>query len=137
MQGAWSGEGERVQTASGHTTRIETHTVATLQGDKLLSHNEITETDMSAQSRTYERDYWVRADAAHAGFYELGVDDKVTSQGRFDGGILEVEQKLGGDGDGELVIRSRTQFDAQGSLYEEHLWYGERELSRTRIRYHR
>ena len=137
MLGTWVGEGERVQNVSGHHIRIQTHTAATMQGDKLFSHNEITETDQSAQTKTYVRDYWVRPNSAQAGLYDFGADDKVTSQGHFDGGILEVEQTLGGAGANAFVIRSRTQFDAQGSLYEEHTWYGNRELSQSRIRYHR
>ncbi len=136
MAGTWKGEGERVQSISGRHIRIQTHTVATMQGDKLLSHNEITETDPTTQqSKTYGRDYWIRPNASRPGAYDFGVQADVTSQGRFDGGILEVEQNLGGDP--AYVVRSRTQFDAQGSTYEETDWSGDRQLSRTRIRYSR
>ena len=135
MVGVWSGEGERVQLVSGHHIRIQTHTAATQQGDQVFSHNEITETDASAQVKIYVRDYWIRPSPGQAGAYELGADQQVTSRGHFDGGVFEVEQNLGGTP--AYVIRSRTQFDAQGSLYEENDWYGDRELSQTRIRYHR
>lgn len=135
MQGSWTGEGERVQTVSGHRVRIEAHVVATLQGDRLFSHNEITETEQDGQAKSYARDYWIRPSQDQAGSYDFGVEDKVTSQGRFDGHILEVEQNVGGSP--AFVIRSETQFTDSGSLYQETAWYGERELSQTLIRYHR
>lgn len=136
MAGTWVGAGERVQTTSGRHIRIEAHTVATQQGEKLFSHNEVTETDLTTQqSKTYSRDYWVRPSAGQAGAYDFGAEENVTSQGYFDGGILEVEQNFGGTP--PYVVHSRTQFDDQGSLYEENVWSGDRALSKTQIRYHR
>lgn len=134
MQGSWAGEGERVQSISGHRIQIQARTVATEQGDRLNSHNVITETDQDGQSKSYVRDYWIRPNPGLAGDYDFGVEDKVTSQGHFDGAILVVEQNLGGNP--AYVIRSKTQFTDTGSLYEETDWYGERQLSQTRIRYH-
>ena len=137
MVGTWLGEGERIQSISGNHTRIETRTEATFRGNELLSHNEVTETDASGQAKTYSRDYWIRPDPAQGGLYDFGIpssDDQVTSQGHFGDDGLEVEQDLGGSP--AYLVRSHTQFDAQGSFYEETTWSGSRQLSQTRIRYH-
>lgn len=132
MSGNWSGIGERVQLISGRRIRIEARATANQQDQRLVSHNEIIETSESGLARHYVRNYWIRPAAASGGF-ELGQNEQVTSQGRFDGGILEVEQILGGTP--ALVIRSRTQFDNRESLYQETTWHGDQELSRTIIRY--
>ena len=135
MAGIWSGEGERVQSVSGRHFRIQTHTVTSAQGEKLLSHNEITETDSDAQIKAYVRDYWIRPNPGQSGDYDLGVEDQVTSQRHYDGDVLAVEQSFGGSP--PFVIHSRTQFDDLGSLYEESVLYGDHSISQTRIRYHR
>lgn len=129
MAGTWVGEGERIQAISGRHIQILEHTTAILQDGKLDSRNQVSETDMSTQqARTYERDYWVRPNPGQAGAYDFGAGANVTSQGHFEGGILEVEQNLGGNP--AYLVRSRTQFDAQGSLYEETDWSGTVSLAR-------
>jgi hypothetical protein len=129
MAGTWAGTGERIELASGHRTTIASATTSTLDGDRLDSHNEITETDSPGAPRRYVRDYWIRPDGA-AG-YALGAGDTVSSHGRLnEAGTFDVEQDLGG-----LIVKSSTEFDAQGSLYSESVWSGDHELSRATIRY--
>jgi hypothetical protein len=132
MVGTWIGKGECIQHNSGRRIRIEARAISTLQGPRLISHNEITETPESGPSKSYVRDYWIQPTTVPGGF-ELGQNNLVTSQGRFEDGTLEVEQTFGGASG--LVIRSRTQFNNHESVYLETTWHGERELARTSIRY--
>jgi hypothetical protein len=130
MEGTWIGHGERVQLISGEHVRIESKTQAAIVGGRLESRNEITETPDHGAPRTYARDYWILPDATQAGAYVFGVQDTATSRGHLRENILELEQNMG-----DYVIRSRTRFDGQGSDYEEALWHGERQLTRTQIHY--
>lgn len=135
MVGIWAGQGERVQLMSGRRVRIEARAVAVIQGARLVSHNEISEFPESGPARHYFRDYWIQSSPSETGGFELGQNNQVTSQGRYVDGILYVEQELGGIP--TYVIRSRTKFDVQESLYQETVWHGEQELARTSIRYRR
>jgi hypothetical protein len=118
MAGTWVGEGERVLVVSGKRVRIEARVEAAEEADnRLASHNEITETSESGQVKRYVRDYWVQPSIQGHRHYEFGRNDQVTSQGRFEDGILEVRQELG-----DWVILSRTQFTSQESIYQETVW---------------
>lgn len=135
MQGEWTAAGERIQYPSGRAFQIRSTTHAEVQGERLVSRNEITETALDGTIKSYRRDYWVRPDPDLPGGYFLGVGDQVTSRGRFEAGMMElqVEQNLGGEP--PLVVRSRTRFEAAASQYEESAWHGNRQLSQTRLRY--
>ena len=135
MQGNWLASGQRTQLISGRKTGILAHAQTRIDGDRLYSHSEITETPEDARTtpHTYVRDYWIRAAAGDR--YELGVGAKVTSVGNFTGDTLSVEQRLGGTP--AYVIRSSTRFDESGSSYDEVFWSGARALAKTSIRYER
>ena len=133
MQGSWNAQGQRTQSISGRKTRIEARVHASVKGDTLYSHSELTETpaDAGGSPRTYVRDYWIRATAN--GAYEFGIEEKVTAVGHFDGSTLTVEQNLGGESG--YIIRSQTRFNATGSEYDEVFWSGTRQLAQTHLRY--
>jgi hypothetical protein len=152
MTGEWDGEGERIQLVSGRRIAIHTATVARVEGDRLVSSNEITETASGTTSGTaqeasgggailkqYRREYWMRRSPTTAEAdsisYELGTAETVTSRGRFDGSTLEVEQNLGGAP--AYVIRSSTTFADDLTSYLETVWHGDEQLAETRIEYRR
>ena len=148
MVGKWRGEGIRVQVYSQRKTWIRAQTEALIVGEKLVSRNEITETAVNERnesvgpSRTYVRTYWIRpaglaSESTVNEAYEFGMgegaDEKITSQGTFQGGILEVNQNFGGDP--PYIVRSLTGFKDGVSTYTEKVWHGDAQLTDTRIEY--
>jgi hypothetical protein len=140
MQGEWFGEGERTQTISGRKVRLEAEVTSAVEGDRLVSRNQLREVPESPDEpkRHYVRVYWIaRASGAE---YELGYgtgnDSRVSAQGRLDGNVFEVEQNIGGEP--AFIVISRTEFLQDGITdYVETGWNGQTQVSETRIRYRR
>ena len=143
MLGSWEGQGMRTQQASGHKISIVARTETTLQSDQLISKSEITETPVDTNgaplgpSRTYGREYWVRALAGDQ--YEFGIGsgahEKVFSIGVFNQNILEVEQSVGGSS--PYIVHSRTRFEDEVRDYTEVVSQNGKRLSQTLIQYRR
>jgi hypothetical protein len=162
MQGTWEGHGLRIQTVSSHRVRLDVETEAHLDANaKLQSRNRFVETRVDDKgnnvgpAKSYERSYWLRSTVCPAGpitpagmfCYELGYGEGdleiITSQGRFDGRMLEVTQEISRQ-DGAalpLIVRSRTDFSTAVSEgvtdYVDTVWHGQRKLTESHIFYRR
>ncbi len=143
MQGSWQGSGERVFYATGQRVQIEAQVSSGVVSEVLISQNDIRETIVLEDgtlgaTREYRRVYWIREKGdPTTGVYELGYGEDTSippaSTGRLDGNSLEVEQKMGD----AFLIRSRTEFLPDETVYTETTTLEGKAHSQTTIRYRR
>ncbi len=128
MQGHWFGDGYRHSFVSGSDRPIQVEVNSEIQGDLLISRNTVTE-----EGQTYERIYWLRAKKGESDVFELGYGDgaspEVSAVGIYSENSFEVEQPL----TPELVLKSKTVFESDQSLYSEKGYRGDSLLFETKI----
>ena len=142
MEGHWHGHGVRNYPISGRQVQVDAEVQTSyevIRGQTaLVSQNQITESASNTPPRTYQSTYWVRPSEGvpQSDHYELGAQgsDQAGSTGVLtsDGGF-EVEQDLGNG----YVVRSRTEFQQDRTIYSDTFTVGNEIQSQTHIEYRR
>lgn len=133
MTGHWRGHGTRTMMTSGRRIQIETDVQSLIQGDRLVSRNQIRETAGDSSSKTYVKAYWLQNTGDGQGHYRLGSGNSATSTGYYEGSVFYVTQVFGGEP--PLKVESSTEFQETSSIHRERLLQGDRVLTETRIQY--
>ena len=140
MVGDWTGEGERFFPQESRHTHFMAKVSTLVEGDLLISQNEITETQVpTGPARTYSRVYWIRKKAGTPELlYELGygstVTDSIAGEGKLEGNRFKMNQNMGGNP--PLMFESQTEFVSENeSLYVDTLQQGGGKLSSSHIKY--
>lgn len=144
MEGEWIGEGERLFPIADKRTRLETKTKSWVQGEFLVSRNQVKEIPLTGQDpepREYVRLYWIRAKKDGAGQYELGAGTgdpaRPRAHGKLEALVFKVSEVLGGEPPFKVESTTTFQEDGSGSEYIEYGTHGESLISDTQIRYQR